>query len=232
MTTLHYSRGKLIFSGAFLLIGAPVLGLFCLFMGPLGLLIGAVLILGGPLMSIGRLGRVFSDLKAIEYDDRQITLYPLGRSRKLNWREVTAIEVHTLTQYIYGFIPVSRQHSIRISHSGGVLGTAKISIPFNLLAMDKAAVIARLADMERKRGGDGFVGGAARVSKAALTQAMNAPREAPRDVEEPLSDFDADAVMARYLARREAEAAAVARAEEAARPQMPPRVAGFGRKRA
>ncbi len=228
MTTLHYSRGKLIFSGAFLLIGAPVLGLVCLFMGPIGLLVGVILILGGPLASIGRLGRVFSDLKAIEYDERQIHLHPLGASRRLNWREVTGIEVHTLTQYIYGFIPVNRQHSIRITHSGGVLGKAKITIPFNLLAMDKATVIARLTDMEKLRGGDGFVGGAARVSKEALARAMNAPRE----VEEPVSDFDADAVMARYLARREAEAAAVARAEEAARPQMPPRVAGFGRKRA
>lgn len=226
MTTMHYSRGKLIFSGAFLLIGAPVLGVFCLLGGPLGMLIGAVLILGGPLMSIGRLGRVFSDLKAIEYDDRQITLYPLGRSRKLNWREVTGIEVHTLTQYIYGFIPVSRQHSIRISHTGGVLGTAKINIPFNLLAMDKATVIARLADMEKMRGGDGFVGGAARVSKAALTRAMNAPREDHA----PASDFDADAVMARYLAQR--EAGARVEAEAPATPQMPPRVAGFGRKRA
>ncbi|MBX9665043.1 hypothetical protein [Novosphingobium sp.] len=232
MTTLYYSRAKLITSGAFLLILAPVLGLFSLFAGPIGMIVGVILIVGGPLASIGRLGRVFSDLKAIEYDERQIHLHPLGASRRLNWREVTGIEVHTLTQYIYGFIPVNRQHSIRITHSGGVLGKAKITIPFNLLAMDKATVIARLADMEKLRGGDGFVGGAARVSKAALTQAMNAPREAPREVEEPVSDFDADAVMARYMARREAEAAAVTRAEEAARPQMPPRVAGFGRKRA
>jgi len=90
--------------------------------------------------------------------------------------------------------------------------------------MDKATVIARLADMEKLRGGDGFVGGAARVSKTALTRALAAPSED----QPPASDFDADAVMARYLARREAEA----QAEEAARPQMPPRVAGFGRKRA
>ena len=229
MTTLYYSRAKLITSGAFLLILAPVLGLFSLFAGPIGMIVGVILIVGGPLASIGRLGRVFSDLKAIEYDERQIHLHPLGASRRLNWREVTGIEVHTLTQYIYGFIPVNRQHSIRITHSGGVLGKAKITIPFNLLAMDKATVIARLADMEKLRGGDGFVGGAARVSKAALTQAMNAPREAPREVEEPVSDFDADAVMARYLARRGEQQA---QAEEPARPQIPARVAGFGRKRA
>lgn len=228
MTTIYYSRGKLIFSGAFLLIFAPLLGLFSLFAGPVGMIIGVILIVGGPLMSIGRLGRVFSDLKAIEYDERQIHLHPLGASRRLNWREVTGIEVHTLTQYLYGFIPVNRQHSIRITHTGGVLGKAKITIPFNLLAMDKATVIARLTDMEKLRGGDGFVGGAARVSKAALTRAMNAPRED----QEPASDFDADAVMARYLARREAEVQAIARAEADAAPQMPPRVAGFGRKRA
>ncbi|MEI6642295.1 MAG: hypothetical protein WCL10_09675 [Novosphingobium sp.] len=224
MTTLHYSRAKLIFSGAFLLLVAPVLGVFCLLGGPIGMIIGVILILGGPLMSIGRLARVFSDLKAIEYDERRIHLLPLGTSRRLNWREVTAIEVHTLTQYIWGFIPVSRQHTIRISHTGGVLGTAKISIPFNLLAMDKATVIARLADMEKMRGGDGFVGGAARVSKAALTRAIAAPREDQPQV----SDFDADAVMARYLAQREAQM----QVQEEATPQMPPRVAGFGRKRA
>jgi hypothetical protein len=224
MTTLHYSRAKLIISGAFMLLVAPVLGVLCLLGGPLGVILGVILIVGGPLMSIGRLRRVLGDLKAIEYDERQIHLHPLGTSRRLNWREVTAIEVYTLTQYIWGFIPVSRQHSIRISHSGGVLGTAKISIPFNLLAMDKGTVIARLADMEKMRGGDGFVGGAARVSKAALTRAMAEPREDAA----PASDFDADAIMARYLAQREAQA----QVEAEAKPQMPPRVAGFGRKRA
>lgn len=228
MTTLYYSRAKLIFSGAFLLILAPLLGLICLFLGPVGILIGLVLVLGGPLMSIGRLGRVFSDLKAIEYDDRKLTLHPLGRSRELGWGEVASIEVHTLTQYIYGFIPVSRQHSIRISHSGGMLGTAKVTIPFNLLAMDKATVIARLADMERMRGGDGYVTGGAVASRKAMSAALSAPREGKAQPSEPVSDFDADAIMARYLARREAEA----QAEAAAAPQMPPRVAGFGRKRA
>ncbi len=232
MTTLYYSRGKLIFSGAFLLILAPLLGLVCLFLGPVGILIGLVLVLGGPLMSIGRLGRVFSDLKAIEYDDRTLTLRPLGRSRELSWSEVASIEVHTLTQYIYGFIPVSRQHSIRISHSGGMMGTAKVTIPFNLLAADKATVIARLADMERMRGGDGYVTGGAVASRKAMASALSGggERKAPvrKPASEPASDFDADAVMARYLAKREAEAPT----QEAATPQMPPRVAGFGRKRA
>lgn len=228
MTTLYYSRGKLIFSGAFLLILAPLLGLVCLFLGPLGILLGLALIVGGPLMSIGRLGRVFSDLKAIEYDARQVTLHPLGRSRTVRWQDVASIEVHTLTQYIYGFIPVSKQHSIRISHAGGAFGTAKVTIPFNLLAMDKATVIARLADMERMRGGDGYVTGGAVASRKAMTAALSEPREGKALASEPVSDFDADAVMARYLAKREAEA----QTQEAATPQMPPRVAGFGRKRA
>lgn len=236
MTTIHYSRAKLIFSGAFLMIGAPVLGLFCLFGGPIMMLIGLILLIGGPLMSLGRIVRALGDGKAIEYDARQITLHALGKTRKLNWREVTAIEVETLTQRIYGFIPVSRQHSIRISHSGGVIGTARILIPFNVLALDKTAIIARLADMERLRGGDGFVRGGAGVSRAAMQDALTGIGErTPPETgapEEPASDFDADAVMARYLARREAEAQAIARAEADAAPRMPPRVAGFGRKRA
>ena len=232
MTTLYYSRAKLIFSGIVLLVFLPLLGVLSLFFGPLGMLVGVVMILGGPLTSIGRLGRVFSDLKAIEYDDRQLRLHPLGASRKLNWREVTGIEVHTLTQYIYGFIPVSRQHTIKISHSGGAFGTAKVSIPFNLLDMDKATVIARLADMERMRGGDGYVTGGGAVSRKAMASALTASSEpnapAPESASEPASDFDPDAIMARYLAQREAEA----QTQAAAPPQMPPRVAGFGRKRA
>jgi len=225
MTTLYYSRGKLVFSGAFLLIVAPVLGLFCLFFGPIGMIVGVILIFGGPLLSLGRIGRMFGDLKAVEYDDRQLQLHPLGSSRKLNWREVTAIEVHTLTQYIYGVIPVSKQHSIQISHTGGVFGKAKITIPFNLLVDDKATVIARLGDMEKMRGGDGFVGGAARVAKPARPRYASAPSED----QTPARDFDADKIMARYLAERDAEPQPQA---DAAPPQMPPRVAGFGRKRA
>lgn len=214
MTTLYYSRDKLIFSGPFLLFGAPMLGLLCMFGGPIMMLIGVLLLVSGPLLSVGRIGRALGDLKAVEYDERQITLHALGRTRKLNWREVTAIEVQTLTQSVLGVIPVDRQHSIRISHSGGMVGTARILIPFNVLADDKATVVARLADMERLRSGRG----------------QPLPRTAPPalDDEAEPSDFDADAVMARYLAQREAEA----QADAAAAPRMPPRVAGFGRKRA
>lgn len=216
MTTLYYSRGKLIFSGAFLLILAPVLGLFSLFAGPVGMIIGVILIVGGPLMSIGRLARVFGDLRAVEYDERQITLYPIGAQRRLDWRQVASIEVETLTQYIYGFIPVNRQHSIQISHAADGRRLSSINIPFNLLNADKAAIMARMTHMEMLR------------SRAGEAAAARAVPQGMVDEAEP-SDFDADAVMARYLARRGEQQA---KADEPARPQMPPRVAGFGRKRA
>ena len=63
MTTLHHSRGKLILSGAFLLIGAPVMGLFSLFARPIGMITGLCLILRGPLMPFGpRCRRASPDL--------------------------------------------------------------------------------------------------------------------------------------------------------------------------
>ncbi len=232
MTTLYYSRAKLVFSGAFLLIVAPLLGMLCMLGDPLDMIFGVGLILGGPLLSAGRVARLFGDLKAIEYDDRQVHLYPLGMPQQLAWREVTAIEVNTRTQYIYGIIPIRRQHAIRFSHAGGTFGRARISIPFNLLAADKSEVIARLTAMEKLRGGDGFITGAARVSKKALSNAL----AAPRTDQAPAGDFDADAVMARYLAQRavglqEAEPPAPAKMPPPLPPRMPPRVAGFGRKR-
>lgn len=214
MTTLYYSRAKLVTSGALLLFVVPVIGLGCFFFGPFGMVLGAILLVGGPLMSIGRLARVFGDLRALEYDTRQITLYPMGAPRRLEWRQVASIEVETLTQYIYGFIPVNRQHSIKISHAAGGRRLSSITIPFNLIDADKAAILARMAQMETLRSG----AGEAPAGRAAPQRIA--------DAEEPVSDFDADAVMARYLKQREAQA------EEAARPQMPPRVAGFGRKRA
>ncbi len=221
MTTLCYSRQKLVLSGAFLLLGAPLVGMVCLLGDPLDMVFGLALIVGGPLLSAGRLGRLFGDLKAIEYDEDGIHLRPLGAARRLCWREVSAISVGTKVRYFYGLFPIGREHTIRFSYSGGALGTAKAIIPFGLLAEDKATVVASLTQMEKLRGGDGFVGGAARVSKKALTQAL----AAPGSHEAPESDFDADAVMARYLATREAEA------PEPEVPAPPPRVSGFGRKR-
>lgn len=216
MTTLYYSREKLVLSGALLLFFVPVVGLGCFFFGPFGMVLGAILLVGGPLMSIGRLARVFGDLRAVEYDERQITLYPIGAQRRLDWRQVASIEVETLTQYIYGFIPVNRQHSIQISHAADGRRLSSINIPFNLLNADKAAIMARMTHMEmlRNRAGEAAAGRAVPLGMGD---------------EAPASDFDADAVMARYLARRGEQQA---QAEEPARPQMPPRVAGFGRKRA
>lgn len=233
MITLYYSRTKLVLSGAFLLLGAPVVGMVCLLGDPLDMVFGIGLIVGGPLLSAGRLGRVFGDLKAIEYDDGTVNLYPLGAARKLRWREVTAIEVRTKIRTFYGFFPIGREHAIRFTHGGGALGRGKTTIPFNLLAAEKTAVIHRLTDMEKRRGGDGFVSGAARVSKPALSNALAEPYED----HSPASDFDADAIMARYLAQRAAQPPAEDEDEAALAlppqipPRMPPRVAGFGRKR-
>lgn len=229
MITLYYGRTKLVLSGAFLLIGAPVVGMFLLLGDPFDILFGLGLIIGGPLLSAGRLGRLFGDLKAIEYDDWNVYLYPLGGARRLRWREVSAIEVSTKVRWFYGLFPIGREHAIRFTHSGDRLGRKKTVIPFALLAASKTALIQRLTDMERRRGGDGFVTGAARVSKKALTHALAVPDEdRPKG-----SDFDADAVMARYLATREAPPSVVAPAPALpdVPPRMPPRVAGFGRKR-
>lgn len=229
MTTLYYSRQKLVLSGAFLLLGAPVVGMVCLLGDPIDIIFGLALIVGGPLLSAGRLGRLFGDLKAIEYDDGGIRLHPLGAAQRLRWRDLTAIEVGTKLRYFYGLFPIGREHTIRFSYRGGPLGTAKVSIPFALLAADKAAVIARLTDMEKRRGGDGFIAGAARVSKQALTQTL----AGPHSHEAPDSDFDADAAMAHYLANRVAQpqGETPGAALPYLPPRMPPRVAGFGRKR-
>lgn len=229
MITLYYSRTKLVLSGAFLLLGAPVVGMVCLLGDPLDMVFGLGLIVGGPLLSAGRLGRLFGDLKAIEYDEAGIHLHPLGAAQRLRWREVTGIEIGTKLRYFYGLFPIGREHTIRFTFNGGLRGQAKISIPFGLLALEKGAVIARLTDMERRRGGDGFVPGAARVSKKALQSALAGPHHDAA----PDGDFDADAVMQRYLATRlsqpPVEVSAPALPELP--PRMPPRVAGFGRKR-
>lgn len=226
MTTLYYSRQKLILSGAFLLLGAPVVGMVCLLGDPIDMIFGLGLIVGGPLLSAGRLGRLFGDLKAIQYDEVGIHLHPLGAARRLRWREVSAIKVGTKIRTFYGFFPIGREHTIRFSYSGGLRGQSKINIPFGLLALDKAAVIAKLTDMEKRRGGDGFVIGASRVSKKALTNALAAPES---DLPSA-NGFDADAIMARYMATRETEPPPPALPDLP--PRMPPRVAGFGRKRA
>lgn len=229
MITLYYSRTKLVMSGAFLLLGGPVVGMVCVLGDPLDVVFGLCLIVGGPLLSAGRLARLFGDLKAIEYDEAGIHLHPLGAARRLRWREVTGIEIGTKLRTFYGLFPIGREHTIRFSFSGGLRGQGKISIPFSLLALEKGAVIARLTDMEKRRGGDGFVRGASRITRQTFTEAVSPPQGELA----PVGEFDADAVMKRYMAMRGAhppiEVAPPALPEMP--PRMPPRVAGFGRKR-
>lgn len=227
MITVYYSRTKLVMRGAFLLLGTPLAGMICLLGDPIAMLFGLGLIVSGPLLSAGRLGRLFGDLKAIEYDDWNINLYPLGAARRLRWRDVTGIEMGIKLRTFYGLFPLGWQQAIHFTHSRDKLGRTGTIIPVALLLNDKTALAKRLEDMEKRLGGGGFIKGADRISHEARASAFAAPNEH----QAPVGKLDADAMIARSAARGRAQGDVPVPLPHPASPQIRNRTAGFGRKR-
>lgn len=244
METIRYSQTKLVLSGLFCLILLPLLGTMCLAGHALAKLVGVILIVGGPVTALQRLIQLFSNGEAVRYDQRNVTIHTGWRSRTLAWSEVRSIDELTNTRRMYGVIPVSRSHFLRFNLTSG----KSIQLPINQLEGSREAVLAQAVRMDevrlgpvnlveticRRMGSPLPEPAAPRTPAVAITR-NDAPgtvvpiAAAPASEPEPAaSDFDADAIIARYMAQRD-----TAPPSQPERPALNPqaaRVAGFGRK--
>ena len=225
MQTIAYDRFRLVTSSLFTMIFCPILGLFCCAIGGLGLVVGIILLIGGPLMALGMIRKLLGDATAIRYDERTVTVFTSWKAHSLSWADVKSVDILVMTTHMYGVIPIKRTYFLDFKVKGGLLGTKKLRLPLTLLGLKKEAGAALVVELERARLSAPHLPLTSAYGSDAHFQAPPKGRDplegAPRD-----DDFDPDAVMARYMARR-AQAAAQPRVE----PQVAPaRAAGFGRK--
>ncbi len=216
MQTISYSRNKLIIS-AVVFAG---LAWFGLTLGQGIWLVLPIFLIAG---SIASLIKLAGDRVAVEYDRNTVTIRSLWGRRTLPWTDVVSVSVLQRTYRTLGIIPVGRYRFLTFRVKGGVLGTKKVQLPFLLLEPGSSELAVQVDAMQR----------------LSLGEAPGAPvgevaaRRTPDSIDRG-SDFDPDAVMARYLAGRVASipstAPAAAPANLPLMPGAPPR-ATFGRKR-
>lgn len=216
MNTVDYSQARLM-RGFMLFMGGAALSAAVMPVGMLKWLVTAVLLAAGALSG----AKLFGDRSALLWDQRGVTLITLTGRKSVDWREVLDIGAERMTQYLWGFIPVSSVDFIAIKTRGGLIASRKLRVSASLLELP-AGGSAELA-LTLKRAHAAAMGGAA---------IPDAPAQSPRrPVAEPEvgngGGFDPDAVIARYLAQKSAAAGAADAAPEA--PPMPVRPV-FGRK--
>jgi len=229
MHTIAYDRSRLVTGSLFTLIFCPILGLFCCAVGGLGILVGIILIIGGPLVALGMIGKLVGDSTAIRYDQQTVTVFTTWKSHSLSWADVRSVDILVMTTHMYGFIPIKRTYFLDFKVKGGLLGTKKLRLPLKLLGLDKEAGAALVAELDRARLGAPHLPLTSAYGADAPFQTRPKGRDplegAPRD-----DGFDPDAVMARYMARRAQAAAQPQSAPQPAPQGAPTRAAGFGRK--
>jgi hypothetical protein len=165
--------------------------------------------------------KAFGDRSALIWDQRGITLITLTGRNSVDWREVQDIGAQRLTQYMFGFIPVSHMDFLTIKTRGGLLASKRYRVNASLLELPPGGSCAVAETLIRAH--------AAVTAGAAVPVAEAQPRPAPvREIESAEeSGLDHDAAIARYLARKAAEQASMPEGPVAA--PVPARPV-FGRK--
>jgi hypothetical protein len=233
MQTVQYSRTKLAFMALLCCVGMPILGLILTAsLNPIGVIMGILFLIGGPIGGLAVLAKLVLGGAAVAYNDRQVTLSTLWSSRTVPWSQVQSVSIKRTTLKLWGLIPLNKIDHLEFQLSGGTLGTKKVSLAFNLMALSVAEandVIDRIEAIRRKAPHEVGVMPDLHIDRAEYDPLLGAPRT---------ETFDPDVALARYLAAKSEPKAIVAEAASAplpghataplANPQRPV----FGRKAA
>lgn len=176
----------------------------------------------------------FSTTPALAFDASGIRIRRTwGQVASLRWDEVHWIKVQTTTMRYYGIIPVAKHEHLVVKCDGGLLGGRRLTLAAKLIQLPPGGVHQLCAALNAAHlaavGGAGIAmkgagpqgwGVGARPSAASLVEAGGG------------TEFDAEAALARYLARKDSapeDVAPVAAAAPVAAPATPARPV-FGRK--
>lgn len=235
MRKFHYRPGKSAFAGLAMAAAALVAG-WVWVSSPAATFLPAGVALLCAAGAIKTALDAMSDTPALAFDARGLALRKTwGQVAEVAWHDVQSIGVEVFTLRYWGIIPISKTENLVVKCAGGLFGSRRLRLALRmidlpaggagqLLALLNAAHVAAvgeataaMAGADRQHGwGAGSAGVAARRADAAAR-------------EEGEGGFNADAALARYLARKEAGAGASPRPEATASAAAPARPV-FGRR--
>ena len=182
---------------------------------------GAVFAVIGPAGFFAMLKALWGDRVALRYDARSIEITTLWRSRRFAWDEVESVGFTQVSSYAaYGLIKTGTSESLTIKVRGGMIGTRSFNLSKLLLDLTTAEYRALAEHLDLARMGT-YVPSSA--SAAPVRDRLGQQDDA---------GFDADAALARYLARRPQPepGAPLLNGQPLAAPASAHRPSGFGRK--
>ncbi len=236
MQTVDYSRSKLAFMALLCCAGMPIFGLILMFsLNPIGVILGLLFLIAGPISGLAVLAKLLLGGSAVAYNDRQVTLSTLWSSRTVPWAQVQSIAIHRTTLKLWGFIPLNKIDHLQFLLNGGMTGSKKVSLAFNLMALSVAEandLIHKLDLIRRKAPQQMGVTPELQVDRVDYDPLLGAPR---------VESFDPDVALARYMATKSGAGAGASGSPEASSAPMPSHAAApvsqpqrpvFGRKAA
>ena len=166
---------------------------------------------------------------ALAFGDEGLRVRTSSGVQKVAWREVQGISLEVFTIRYWGIIPIAKQENLVIRCDGGLFGTRRLRLAMatmELPAGGSAEVVALLHAAHVAAVGEAGV-----AMAGAGEHGWGVPPAQP--LEDTGGSFDADAAIARYMARKASEGQpaepSAAGGMPIASPAMPVR-AGFGRK--
>lgn len=205
MHKFHYRPGKAAVM-ALVLGSLALLSLWTWFGGGDAFWLGIGLVLG---LGAGKLmADVASDTPALAYDESGISVRKAwGAQAMVPWRLVQSLSVEVMVLRYLGIIPVARHETLVIKCDGGFFGSRRIRLALKMIELPPGGTDTLMGMLHQAH--VGAVGGAGVAMAGAGTHgwgSRSVPTLAPAAHEEAASSFDADAALARYLARKEASA--------------------------
>jgi hypothetical protein len=167
----------------------------------------------------------FNRTPVIKFDRNSLWVRKtMGAVAEIPWREVHSIKLMVFTMKYAGLIPVGKHQYLEIACEGGMFGTQRFRVSTETMRLpaggaQEVALILQAAHVEA-------VGVAGVAMAGAGKRGWGVD---PSPAEQPVSGFDADAALARYLASKEAKEQQQAPSPEPARMGIPQRPV-FGRK--
>jgi hypothetical protein len=166
------------------------------------------------------LSDAFSETPALSFDGQVLRIRkPWSGVAEVPWRSVQHIGVEVMTLRYWGLIPIAKHEFLVVRCDGGLLfGSRKLRLALKMVMLPPGGTSELMALLYRMH-----VAGVGNPARSEDGQPF-APASAGSGDQEP--GFDADAALARYLARKEAGAAPGPSPTMSAAPARPV----FGRK--
>ena len=222
---VHYSRTKL----GQAMGGGVILSWLASFLvhsaGGMALMLIYVAMIGGVLFSILAGIKLCGDRLALRWDAQAITVGTLWKRRTVRREDIIAIKLSTITTYAMGVIRTGRTTTLTLrTRNAGSLGVTLRLLELNDRTGEHLAI-----ELDRWRGG---VASRQAIAPTPAFGKVRTARTAEIAYPETEGAFDADAIMARYLAEKTALEAHAKLAEPTAgeTPMAPSRQRSFGRR--